>query len=170
MSWISDFDKLKSSTKLLIICFLSISPFFFISIYLFSPSMIDCVQGNPLLNIHFYFLLSVCFVISFIWFWLMFFLSEMSLSFMGKIETGDSLHENSSDGGLENSKRYSVKDSFVITIIYSVIYLGLAISINKYWLHWYFKDFLFGCLFFVVFRLGWVGFFYFLDFYGKDAK
>jgi hypothetical protein len=154
MSWISDFDKLKSSTKLILASFVSIFPFFFISVYLFNPSMVDRVQGNPLLNIHFYFLLSVCFVLSFIWFWLVFFLSELALLIWDKLVAEDLCNQEDNDRSPEYSKRYSVKDSFIITMIYSVIYLGLAILINNYWLHWYLKDFLMGCLFFILFRIG----------------
>jgi hypothetical protein len=50
-------------------------PMFYIAIYLFKPEMITIIQENPLINVHFYFLLSVCLVLSILWFGMVFFVT-----------------------------------------------------------------------------------------------
>ena len=46
-----------------------------------------------------------------------------------------------------------IKTDFTTVYIYSIVYLGLAIFLNKTWLKWDFKYFLLGCFFFVVVRI-----------------
>lgn len=151
MSWISDFDKLKLTSKVIFLYFICIIPFFFISIYLFKPEMINLIQGNPLINIHFYFLFATCFALSFSWFWMVYLVSELSMFFVNKIFLKS-----------ENIKtdRYGIEDLFILTFIYSIAYIILAIILNHYIFHRGFNFFVIGCSSFILFRLIWISFFY----------
>lgn len=153
MSWISDFEKLKLTSKVIFLYFICIIPFFFISVYLFKPDMINIIQGNPLINIHFYFLLAICFAISFSWFWMVYLVSKLSMVFVEKIVI--KIEQKETDP-------YSIEDLFILTFIYSIAYIILAITLNQYLIHWDLKFFLIGCLSFVLFRLIWIAFFYWL--------
>jgi hypothetical protein len=153
MSWISDFEKLKLTSKVIFLYFICIIPFFFISVYLFKPDMINIIKGNPLINIHFYFLLAICFAISFSWFWMVYLVSKLSMVFVEKIVI--KIEQKETDP-------YSIEDLFILTFIYSIAYIILAITLNQYLIHWDLKFFLIGCLSFVLFRLIWIAFFYWL--------
>lgn len=84
MGLLQDFENSKVSTKSMVLYFAIITPMFYVSIYLFKPSMIHIVQGNPLVNMHFYFLISVCLILSILWFGMIFFVTERAISLVKK--------------------------------------------------------------------------------------
>jgi hypothetical protein len=151
MSWISDFERLKLTSKVIFLYFICIIPFFFISVYLFKPEMINIIQGNPLINIHFYFLLAICFALGFSWFWMVYLVSKLSMVFVEKIVVKNEQNQ---------TEVYSIGDLFILTFIYSMAYIIFAITLNHYLIHWDLKLFLIGCFSFVLFRLIWIAFFY----------
>lgn len=86
MSLIHDFENAKFSTKTILLFYVLIMPLFFISIYLFKPQMIWIIQGNPLVNLHFYFLVSVCLVLSTLWLSMVYLLSGFSMKYYQRME------------------------------------------------------------------------------------
>ncbi|WP_341902256.1 hypothetical protein [Fluviicola taffensis] len=86
MSLLSDFENAKFSTKTILLFYVLIMPLFFISIYLFKPDMIWLIQGNPLVNLHFYFLVSVCLVLSTLWLSMIYVLSDYTIKHLKIIE------------------------------------------------------------------------------------
>jgi hypothetical protein len=153
MSWISDFDRLKLTSKVILLYFVFVIPFFFISIYLFKPEMIEIIKGNPFVNLHFFFLISFCFALSISWFGLVFIVSELTFSFAKKVDL-------QKKDGIKEGLEFNIEDTFVLTFIYSICYIMLGIAINHYLLNWSFKLFLLGCVGFIFFRFIWIGFFY----------
>lgn len=86
MSLLHDFENAKFSTKTILLFYILIMPLFFISIYLFKPEMIWMIKGNPLVNLHFYFLVSVCLVLSTLWLSMVYILSNYVIKRMKNIE------------------------------------------------------------------------------------
>lgn len=86
MSLLHDFENAKFSTKTILLFYVLIMPLFFISIYLFKPKMIWIIQGNPLVNLHFYFLVSVCLVLSTLWLSMIYLLSGVTMKYYQRME------------------------------------------------------------------------------------
>jgi len=170
---IKDFESLHFSTKTIALTILSTIPFFFISIYLFKPEMISIIEGNPLINIHFYFLISVCLSLSIIWFGLILLISMISGEVHEKQEKNKILEEIfraenlkieavKEDSILEKKRKQDLRVKrkemdlrvvFILTYILSISYISLAIFLNRIWLEWGFKMFLIGCGGFILLRI-----------------
>lgn len=164
MSLIKDFNDLHIGTKGTLLNILSTVPFFFIGIYLFHPVLILKVQGNPLTDIDFYFLLSICMALSILWFFMNFTISTLLVDFFDWINE-EQVTENEDQAGSINSietderieeetkqEDEKMKGIFIITYIYSIGYLALAIFLNLS-LDLTYKWFVLACFGFIVFRL-----------------
>jgi len=175
MSYLQDFEKLHIGTKTTFLTILGTMPFFFISIYLFKPEMIQIIEGNPLTNIHFYFLLSLCLVISVLWFLMNLILGLQATDYIVEIDKKKKKNENKTDteeekkNELTTEQREKIKlqmrkqrelhitTTFIMTFVYSLVYLSIATFLNKELLHWQFKWFILGCFSFIIFRILMVG-------------
>ncbi|XOV67586.1 MAG: hypothetical protein ACFHU9_00160 [Fluviicola sp.] len=171
MSLIKDFNDLNIGTKGTILNILSAVPFFFIGTYLFNPDLIQKIQENALTDIDFYFLLSICAALSTLWFFMNFTVSIKAVDFVDWIERvkqdnkDDTDNKDSSDELKNDADEAKAEDSdelsevFVISYIYSIGYLAMAIFINL-WIGLSFKWFVVSCFGFIAFRLTWVGIWY----------
>lgn len=90
MSLLNDFENAKFSTKTILLFYVLVMPLFFISIYLFKPEMIWMIQGNPLVNLHFYFMVSVCLVLSTLWLSMIYILSDSTIKHLKIIDDNKS--------------------------------------------------------------------------------
>lgn len=172
MSYLRDFEKLHISTKTSIMTVLVTIPFFFIAIYLFKPSMVTIIKGNIFTNIHFYYLLSICVMTSVLWYlmnlWLGLQTTEYIVEIDRKKRKKNKKKESTKKEGLteeerglilkkiEDQKEVNLLTTFYLTFIYSLVYLSLAILLNKEWLHLEFKWFVIACYSFVFFRIIWI--------------
>ena len=86
MSLLNDFENAKFSTKTIVLYYLLTMPSFFICIYLFKPEMIHLINGNPLVNLHFYFLASVSLVLSTLWLSLVYWVTAVRMKYYEKID------------------------------------------------------------------------------------
>lgn len=86
MSLLNDFENAKFSTKTILLFYVLIMPLFFISVYLFKPDMIWIIRGNPIVNLHFYFLVSICLVLSTLWLSMVYLLSGLTMQYYQKLE------------------------------------------------------------------------------------
>lgn len=167
MSLIKDFNDLHIGTKGTILNILSAVPFFFIGTYLFNPDLVQKVQGNTLTDIDFYFLLSICLALSTLWFFMNFIISIKVLDVVNWIERlrqeDKQQDENNNPPNIPEKEAKDTKteddeelaEIFVVSYIYSIGYLALAIFINI-WIGFSFKWFVVSCFGFIVFRLAWV--------------
>lgn len=164
MSLIKDFNDLHIGTKGIILNISSTVPFFFIVTYIFNPTLISKIQGNPLIDIDFFFVLSLCTVLSVLWFLMNFVLAYLVIEFIEWTEV--SLEKNEQQTNELNQESFSVKEennndsrianTFLITYISSIIYLAFAILLNM-WVALSFMWFLISCFAFIFFRLVSVG-------------
>lgn len=97
MSLLHDFENAKFSTKTILLFYVLIMPLFFIGIYLFKPNMIWMIQGNPLVNLHFYFLVSVCLVLSTLWLSMIYLLSNLTMQHYQKMEDQKNRHRRKTE-------------------------------------------------------------------------
>jgi len=177
MALLSEFENLHIKTKSIVLTISSTIPFFFIAVYLFKPTLIQLIEGNPFVNIHFYFWLSLIVALSIVWFFMNFMLGTIATQVFEKRkkkerqQSGDDfkqlLQQNTGEELSESiiahfeknretrNKRLEnrMKTEFGITYVYSTGYLSVAIFLNQVWLHWSFEMFLVGCISFILFRL-----------------
>lgn len=139
MSFIKDFDELHVTYKSTIFTIIASMPFYFICIYLFNQPLIQKINSNPLVDMDFWFVISLCFCLSLSWFIMNLILSLVISFIFDKWFDDDS----------------SIEDIFRITVIYSMGYLGLSIFLNnifKFSLY----NFILITYSFVIFRIIWV--------------
>ncbi|UUC45572.1 hypothetical protein [Flavobacterium cerinum] len=111
-----DFNKLELTYKAAFLTIVSAMPSFFVSIYLFKPSLIGLVGDNPFSDIDFYFIISLCFCLSLTWFMLTLFYTQLLFDYLDKTEN--------------NGKPSEIKDVFRANTIIAVIYLNILILVN----------------------------------------
>lgn len=180
MNYLHDFEKLHISTKTSVLTILGTLPFFYISVYLFKPDMIHIIKGNPFANFHFYYLISVCLVLSVMWYLMNLILGFRLVEYAVKKNektNQEKNHTKKTEGNpsavfdqiwkrnvayREQKKRekdLELKMSFSVSFIYSLFYLSIAIFLNQEFLQLDFKWFILSCFGFVVFRLIvlWIG-------------
>lgn len=174
MNYLHDFEKLHISTKTSVLTILGTIPFFYISIYLFKPEMIQIIEGNPFTNFHFYYLISVCLVLSVMWYLMNLILGIRTVQYISKKKKRlrtekvdipkkegnpfvkfDQILKRTAAIREQNTreKDLELKISFAISFSYSLFYLSIAIFLNKELLQLDFKWFILSCFGFVLFRM-----------------
>lgn len=170
MSFLKDFDDLKLGSRWTVLNIVSTIPFFFVIFYLFNQGRIKLVEGNPFGDIDFYYILAVCFCLSIVWFMVNYFISSVLVSIFEsvdeKITPTDEKKENSemqSDEEFESYKHGGkdlnftdeddeLHDEFIMTYIYSILYLAIVIFANHMWFKWSFKYAIIATFCFILFR------------------
>jgi hypothetical protein len=114
MSIIKDFDELNIGFKTTVLTIICQMPFFYVAVYLFKHNLIYNVSSSPFADLNFYFLIAICFCFSITWFLVNIALSFLAINFMDKLTKTDS----------------DAKDTYVATMIYSIVYLCAAIIVS----------------------------------------
>lgn len=175
MSLLKDLDDLKLGSKWTVLNIVSTIPFFFVIFYLFNQGRIKLVDGNPFGDIDFYYILAVCFCLSLVWFMINFVISSILVSLFDRMEQKDKpvedkpkREEMQSDEDFESYKHggqdlepYDEDENelhaeFIITYIYSILYLAIAIFANHMWFKLSFKYAILITFGFIVFRFAYV--------------
>lgn len=145
MSIIKDFKELHIGLRTTFMTILCQMPFFFVAIFLFKHNLIDKISIYPLIDMDFWFLISLCFCFSLTWFLMNVSLTFLVVAFADKVSKTD-------------SEPYEL---YIASMIYSIIYLSLAIILN-YYLHYDFNNFLLYSYSFILARIVWVVFWTFI--------
>lgn len=111
-----EFNKLELTYKAAFLTIVSAMPSFFVSIYLFRPSLISLVSDNPFSDIDFFFIISLCFCLSLTWFMLTLFYTKLLFEYLDKTEN--------------EGRQSEIKDVFRANTIIAVIYLNILILVN----------------------------------------
>lgn len=174
MSLIKDWDDLKLGSKWTALNIVSTIPFFFVIFYLFNQGRIKLVCGNPFGDIDFYYILSVCFCLALLWFMINFVVSSILVSIFDRIEQNDKSVENQPKiSSLQNDKDFDshkhegvnlehfekedeLHTEFIVTYIYSILYLAIAILLNNIWFKFSFKSVILITFCFAGFRVAYV--------------
>ncbi len=131
-----EFNKLELTYKAAFLTIVSVMPSFFVSIYLFRPSLISLVSDNPFSDIDFYFIISLCFCLSLTWFMLTLFYTNLLFEYLDKAEN--------------KGHQSEIKDVFRANTIIAVIYLNILILVN-YKLKYDFVYFIIGSYSYILF-------------------
>lgn len=160
MSILRDFKSLHISLRAAVLNVLSTTPFFFISIYLFKPKLMETIPGNPLIDVDFYFIIALCLGMGVLWHFMNFLLAIITETMVDWVK-GASKETSVVDveGGLvdkETTDEDILKERFAVTYVYSLGYISLAIFINYMWCEWRLSWFFVGCFAFIIFRILWI--------------
>ncbi len=139
MGAIKEFKELNIGIKTTILTILSQIPFFFISVYLFKHELIDKIGSKLLSDIDLYFLVSICFGFSLIWFFVNVILTMLIADYRDK----------------HDKVKTKTETVYVLTMIYSIGYLSIAIIVNYYYLKSSFHCFLAYAFSFIVVKIIW---------------
>lgn len=170
MSLLKDFDDLKLGSKWTALNIASTIPFFFVIFYLFNQGRIKLVEGNPFGDIDFYYILAVCFCLSIVWFMINFVISSVLVSLFERMDEKDEpikekpkteevskgLETKEEDSKPEEEEDNELHAEFIITYIYSILYLAVAILANHLWFELSFKYAILITFGFIVFRFAYV--------------
>ena len=138
MSFIKDFDELHVTYKSTFFTILALMPYYFVCIYLFNQPLIKKISANPLVDMDFWFIISLCFSLSLSWFIMNLILSLIISFIFDKWFNDDS----------------SIEDIFKITVVYSIGYLGISVFLNNSF-NFSLYDFILITYSFVIFRIIW---------------
>ena len=145
MSIIKDFKELHIGLRTSVLTILCQMLFFFVAIFLFKHNLIDNISIYPLIDMDFWFLISLCFCFSLTWFLMNISLTFLIVAFVNKVSKTDS----------------EPHELYIASMIYSMVYLSGAIILN-YNLHYNFNHFLFYSYSFVFIRIIWIIFWTFI--------
>jgi len=105
--------------KIIIVCILMLMPFFFVSVYLFNYELIEKINTPFYSDIHFWFVLCLCFCLSLLWFYVNLVLSIICFVFL------ESVLQN------EDYQYPEIrKDVFISNMADSIFSISLALYVN----------------------------------------
>jgi hypothetical protein len=116
MSLIDDINRLHPNAKTSALTVFGQMPFLYIAVYLFAPWLVARVVGNPWVSVHFYFVMSLCFSLSVVWY------SLNLISAVLAIRIWEKMFNEQADEGEE----------FTLSSVYSIGFLSLSILL-LYW-------------------------------------
>jgi len=137
MSIIKDFKELHIGLKTSILTILCQMPFFFIAIFLFKYNLIVNISEYPLIDMDFWFLISLCFCFSLTWFFMNVALTFILIPIIDKIS---------------GSKPTELNNIYVGSMIISIFFLSISIIIS-YKFNLSFNCFLSISYLYIIFRI-----------------
>jgi len=139
MSIIKHFNELHIGLKTCILTIVCQMPFFFIASFLFKHNLIDNISSYPLIDMDFWFLISLCFCFSLTWFLMNVALTFSAISFADKMTKTDS----------------EPHELYIASMMYSLFYLSISIVIS-YYFNLTFNSFLLWAYSYITARVGWI--------------